>query len=95
MKRIVLILALLITVPTIARADFDDGFRAYKSGDYATALREFRPLAEQGHVKAQYKLGLMYETGRGLPEDDTEQVSRNYPPSERLAQGIMVLGIAR
>jgi len=29
-------------------ADFDKGLAALDSGDYGTALREFRPLAEQG-----------------------------------------------
>jgi uncharacterized protein len=29
-------------------ADFQKGLTAYNSGDYATALREWKPLAEQG-----------------------------------------------
>ena len=28
--------------------DFDAGSRAYEAGDYATALKEWTPLAEQG-----------------------------------------------
>ena len=43
------------------------GNRAYLSGDYATALRFFRPLAKEGHRKAQKTVGWMYATGRGLP----------------------------
>jgi TPR repeat protein len=39
------------------------GLTAYKSGDYATALRELEPLAKQGNADAQSKLGWMYETG--------------------------------
>jgi uncharacterized protein len=72
MKHIALILALLIIVPTLARADLDDGFRAYQRGDYATALREWRPLADQGEAAAQYNLGLMYANGKGVGEDDAE-----------------------
>ena len=30
-------------------ADLQKGLTAYRSGDYATALREWKPLAEQGH----------------------------------------------
>lgn len=30
------------------RADFQKGADAYRSGDYATALREWKPLAEEG-----------------------------------------------
>ena len=55
-------------------ADFQTGWQAYESGDYATALREFRPLAEQGIAEAQYNLGLMYAAGEGVPKDDAEAV---------------------
>ncbi len=34
-----------------------------------TALREWRPLAEQGDAKAQYNLGFMYRKGQGMPQD--------------------------
>ena len=50
------------------------GVAAYKWGKYATALREWRPLAEQGNAKAQYNLGLMYRKGQGVPQDDAEAV---------------------
>ena len=43
---------------------------AYERGDYATALRELRPLAEQGDASAQYNVGLIYDNGEGVPEDD-------------------------
>ena len=36
-----------------ASADFQKGVAAYKSGDYASALREWEPLAEQGDADAQ------------------------------------------
>lgn len=45
---------------------------AYKRGDYATALREWRPFAEQGYVDAQYNLGVMYAGGKGVPRDEAE-----------------------
>jgi TPR repeat protein len=47
-------------------ADFQKGVTAYESGDYATALREFKTLAEQGNADAQYNLGLMYHNGCGI-----------------------------
>ena len=49
--------------------DFQKGLAAYPSGDYATALREWTPLAKQGDAKAQYNLGLMYDEGAGVPQD--------------------------
>ena len=53
----------------VAAGPFDDGQSAYERGDYATAFRLWRPLAEHGDVEAQYNLGVMYETGRGVPRD--------------------------
>ncbi len=52
--------------------DFNAGVAAYKRGDYATALRELRPLAEQGNANAQYNLGFMYINGLGVPLDYAE-----------------------
>jgi TPR repeat protein len=72
MRRILATLAVvgaLLFSAGSAWADFDDGVAAYERGDYATALREFRPLAEQGHAQAQSNLGVMYAKGEGIPED--------------------------
>ena len=49
--------------------DFQKGVTAYKSGDYATALREWKPLAEQGNAIAQHNLGLIYDKGDGVPQN--------------------------
>jgi len=58
----------------VAWADYDDDWAALERGDYATALKEWRPLAEQGVARAQYNLGIMYDNGRGVPENDAEAV---------------------
>ena len=42
---------------------------AYERGDYATALREWKPLAKQGNASAQFNLGMTYANGRGVPQD--------------------------
>ncbi|WP_210756774.1 SEL1-like repeat protein [Caldichromatium japonicum] len=63
----VLIIA-LATSPA-AQAGFDEGLAAAQRGDYATALREWHPLAEQGFALAQYNLGVMYRDGLSVPED--------------------------
>ncbi len=52
-----------------ARADFQAGMDADNRKDYATALSEWRPLAEKGVAEAQYKLGMLYSTGYGVPQD--------------------------
>lgn len=45
---------------------------AYIGGDYATALREWRPRAVNGDANAQYGLGYMYRNGQGMPQDSSE-----------------------
>ena len=53
-----LTIALLLgSVGVSASADFQKGTAAYNSGDYATALRIWKPLAKQGNAYAQYWLG--------------------------------------
>ena len=53
---------------------YQEGYDAYNRGDYDTALKEFRPLAEQGYPLAQATLGFMYAKGQGVPQDDQEAV---------------------
>jgi TPR repeat protein len=52
-----------------AWADLKAGMDAANRGDYATALREWRPLAEEGNAGAQFNLGLHYYNGQGVPQD--------------------------
>jgi len=61
---------MLLSSGVAVAADFDKGLKAYQSGDYKTALAEWTPLAEQGHVIAQYNLGYFYDEGLGVPEND-------------------------
>ena len=68
-----IVLAFALASP-VAAQDFWAGFKAHNLGDYAAALREWRPLAEQGHAMAQNNLGYMYRLGQGVPQDDTEAV---------------------
>jgi TPR repeat protein len=44
--------------------------RAYRLGDYATALMYLRSLAKQNHKRAQGTLGWMYEAGKGVQRDN-------------------------
>jgi len=69
MTRLIAAAVMLVALAAPAWAGFDEGLAAYKRGDYATALHEWRPLAEQGYADAQYNLGLMYHSGKGVPQD--------------------------
>ena len=61
----VLLLTLLVGNPAVS-ADFQKGVDAYDRRDYATALREWKPLAEQGNADAQNNLGVIYNNGWGV-----------------------------
>lgn len=50
----------------------EDGQAAYDRGDFATALQNWRPLAEQGVARAQNNLGVLYENGKGVPQNIEE-----------------------
>ncbi len=51
---------------------YQEGYDAYNRGDYDTALKEWRPLAEQGFALSQFNLGVMYHQGHGVPQDYAE-----------------------
>ena len=70
MKLLVLVTALLVALAQpLAAQSYKAGSRAYMTGDYTTALKYMRPLAKQGHRKAQKTLGWMYANGRGVAQD--------------------------
>ncbi len=66
--------ALFVGSMTAHAADFSAGVKAYRHGDYATALRIFRQLADQGHTLAHLHLGTMYLNGNGVTRDYTVAV---------------------
>ena len=74
MTRALFAAALSLWLTTSAWAGFDEGVAAYDRGDYATALEEWLPIAEQGHAAAQKHLGTMYEFGQGVSQDYAEAV---------------------
>jgi TPR repeat protein len=71
MKRLAVLSILIIFLfGNPALADIDDGLLAYRKGDYETVLKEWRPLADQGNIEAQYNLAVMYQAGEGVIQDD-------------------------
>ena len=70
MKRLIITLCLALGSFVVGCSDdFQRGVEAYNKGDYATALKEWTPLADQGHAKAQYNLGVAYANGEGVIQD--------------------------
>lgn len=61
----------------------DTAASAYEKGQYRTALRLARPLAEQGDARAEALMGLLYANGRGVPRDDREAMKWFRSAAER------------
>ena len=71
---IAVLMLTIFTLPfgTSVLADFQKGLDAYDREDYATALKEWKLLAEEGDPSSQYNLGVMYRMGKGVAQDDKE-----------------------
>lgn len=88
MKRIAAAL-LLCAVAAPAWAGFEEGTAAHRKGDYAAALGQWQPLADQGDPRAQYALGYLNQFGQGLPQNLAKAVewyqksaAQNYPDAQ-------------
>jgi len=53
---------------------FQSGLQAYEHGNYRVAERHWRQLAQQGHMAAQFNLGLMFHHGTGVGKNPKEAV---------------------
>lgn len=82
------VLAVLVAAAPVAVspawADYDSGYKAFKNGDYKSAMEQLLPLAKQGDPKAQRIVGNMYAGGLGVDED-YESAAKWYQAS--VAQG--------
>ena len=74
MRNLTWFVTLSVSAVLLPAADFSTGLEAYKKGDYVTAVKEWRPLADQGDAAVQYNLGLMYLDGHGVPQDPAQAV---------------------
>jgi TPR repeat protein len=61
------VMAAVIAAPALA--DVKAGVDAWSRGDFAAAVKEWRPLADKGDADAQFNLGQAYRLGRGVPAD--------------------------
>ena len=69
---IILITLVGIGATQSVEGGFKEGAGAYKRGDYAAALKEFRISAEKGNPEAQFSLGRMYNKGEGVRRSHRE-----------------------
>ena len=69
LKKILLFVAVLtfsLGIITPINANFNDGWVAYSNGDFKSAAKQWRPLAEKGDAKSQTNLGILYFNGLGV-----------------------------
>ena len=74
MKKIILshfiALCIFVVTPKTASSEaIQKGIEAYRQGDYATALNEWLPIAEQGNPDAQFSVGLLFDQGLNVIPD--------------------------
>jgi TPR repeat protein len=62
-------LYLLLSLAAPLWADFKSGLAAYDRADFPAALQEWLPVAERGDANAQFNVGLLYATGKGVKKD--------------------------
>ncbi|MFW6337040.1 MAG: tetratricopeptide repeat protein, partial [Phycisphaeraceae bacterium] len=64
-------------VMTGCHAGFHTGYAAYEREKYDKAAEKLEPLAERGHARSQFLLGLMHDRGHGV-ERDLERAAHWY-----------------
>jgi len=77
-----------IAATAVAVAEtYEDALLAYNKGDFATALRLYRSLAERGNASAQQGLARMYLRGEGVQQDPSE-ASKWFHKASELINGL-------
>jgi TPR repeat protein len=71
---IVLASAFIAMAGPVKAGPFEEGVAAYEHNDFETALKIWKPLADQGNAGAQFYLGLIYDLGQGVVQSDKEAV---------------------
>jgi uncharacterized protein len=61
--------AVLMALATSSFAEYADAVKAYQSGDFVTAYREYLALAKAGDVRAQGTVACMIKAGEGVSSD--------------------------
>lgn len=70
MKQPVIFLLAMLLMPTTYADDLSDAKKAFNNGQYDAVFERFSKFAKQGSTDAQYILGLMYDNGYGVKQDN-------------------------
>lgn len=75
MRKICFLLSLLVCLSVQAQSSdkiYEKAKALYDAKNYDQAFPLFQTAAQKGHRKAQYRLGLCYDKGRGVKENDQQ-----------------------
>jgi uncharacterized protein len=92
---IVLAVALGVAVALAGSAeeDFRSGLSAFNRGDFASAMRLWRPLADSDDPRSEAGIGFLYHRGLGVPTDDAQAAFWLRKAAEQgQAEGQLMLG---
>jgi TPR repeat protein len=95
-KPIFLLLAgsLLSAGPVWADGEWDQARSAHERGDHAAEVAIIRPMAEKGYAFAQFNMGVLYDQGKGVPQDNALAIQWYQKAAEQgLPQAQVNLGI--
>jgi hypothetical protein len=67
LKKLIVAFIFALSLPTYA--GYAEGLKAYESGNYALALKEFQPIAQRGNADAQFLMSVMYFEGHGVEKN--------------------------
>ena len=72
MRFLFIISVMLVLAAPLGAQDFTKGLQAFEAGDFAAAVKEWKPLAESGDSSAQNSMGNLYYNGQGVPQNHAE-----------------------
>lgn len=72
---VALVALLLVAAPRAPfAASTDKAVEAMQKGDFKTAKRELAPLVEKNDPNAQFLMGMMYDAGKGVAQDQSKAI---------------------
>lgn len=74
-------LGLLLASHAADAQSYEDGLVAFDRAEYPRAAGIWEPLAAAGDAKAQHALGMLYESGQGVPAQDFARAAELYRAS--------------
>ena len=66
--KLLTLLLLILLIPSVS-ASYEEALKAAEKDDYKTAFKVWKKLAQDGDVKVQATVAVLYHTGQGVSKD--------------------------